>query len=327
MDLVYRVARKLLVMALACGSLAYSSAAVADSWTEVAPLPAQRLAFGTATGNDGRIYVFGGTDFDFDHDTLGVFAYSPAANVWSSVAPLPSEQYGLAGASDAKGRVYAIGGREFNATPNFLLSRVLRYQPATDRWSPVSPLAQARDSLAAATGTDGRIYAIGGRSASGIVGTVERFNPTTGNWKAVAPMPTPRDGLMAATAPDGRIFAIGGCNNSADVALATVEAYDPATDTWMQRRPLPAPRCVGQAVTGPDGRIYAIGGVGRNGNSHSSVLAYDPTANTWTKVAPTIYPHTEAGAALAGGHIYVYGGGGNINGVTPGFVKTERYDP
>src|SRR5207302_4087591 len=80
-------------------------------------------------------------------------------------------------------------------------------------WSTVASMPTARAALAAVTGADGRIYAIGGFSATrGFVNTVEAYTPSTNSWSTVAPMPTPRALLAATTGPDGRIYAIGGVN-------------------------------------------------------------------------------------------------------------------
>ncbi|WP_420795846.1 Kelch repeat-containing protein [Ktedonobacter racemifer] len=41
---------------------------------------------------------------------------------------------------------------------------------------------KARTGLTAAVGPDGRIYAIGGRNASGPLKTVEAYDPRTNTW-------------------------------------------------------------------------------------------------------------------------------------------------
>lgn len=107
---------------------------------------------------------------------------------------------------------------------------VLTLQPgvllaaAADSWTTVAPMLTARDNLAAATGADGRIYAIGG-TAPLFVGTVEAYTLSTDSWSAGKPIPTALASLAAATGADGRIYAIGG--NSANGPLNTVEAYTP----------------------------------------------------------------------------------------------------
>jgi N-acetylneuraminic acid mutarotase len=82
----------------------------------------------------------------------------------------------------------------------------------------------ARAGFAAATGPDGRIYAIGGGGDTGSGNTVEAYAPGTNSWATLASMPTARSLLAAATGPDGRIYAIGGNHGSG--VVNTVEAYD-----------------------------------------------------------------------------------------------------
>ncbi len=94
---------------------------------------------------------------------------------------------------------------------------------AGDSWTTVRPIFAPLDALAAATGADGRIYAIGGdRNGSNSVGMVEAYTPSTDTWAAVRPMPTARFSLAAAMGADGRVYAIGGYNFG---PLSTVEAY------------------------------------------------------------------------------------------------------
>ncbi len=88
-------------------------------------------------------------------------------------------------------------------------------------WATKSRMPTARQFLAAATGLDGRIYALGGfvvdpadprsEQRSRIV---EAYTPSTDTWRTVQEMPTARSNLAAAWGPDGRIYAIGGLTGS-----------------------------------------------------------------------------------------------------------------
>src|SRR2546427_476234 len=98
-------------------------------------------------------------------------------------------------------------------------------------WSTVAPMPTARSDLAAARGTDGRIYAIGGHADSLPLNTVEAYSPNTNTWSTVAPMSTPRAYLAAAAGSDGRIYVFGGFDNMGNI-LNTAEAYSPSTNTW-----------------------------------------------------------------------------------------------
>src|SRR2546423_600703 len=53
-------------------------------------------------------------------------------------------------------------------------------QVAAGSWTTLPSMSTARYGLAATTGSDGRIYAIGGyQNRAGIVGTAEVYDPTT----------------------------------------------------------------------------------------------------------------------------------------------------
>jgi N-acetylneuraminic acid mutarotase len=177
----------------------------------------------------------------------------------------------------------------------------------------------ARAALAAVTGLDGRIYAIGGFSATrGFVNTVEVYTTSTNTWSSVAPMPTPRALLAAATGSDGRIYAMGGVNFSNSL-LNTVEAYNPSTNSWTTVANMPTGRQALAAATGSDGRIYAIGGTGGT----NRVEAYSPSTNTWSTVASLSTARFDV-AATTGADGQVYAFGGEVT-VTVPINTTETY--
>jgi Kelch motif len=144
-------------------------------------------------------------------------------------------------------------------------------------WTTVAPMPTARYNLAAATGPDGRVYALGGDNGGSFLNTVEAYTPATNSWATMAPMPTVRESLAAATGPDGRIYAIGGDNGGG--FLNTVVAYTPATNSWATMAPMPTARWGLAAATGPDGRVYAIGGY--NGGILNTVEVYTPGTNRY----------------------------------------------
>ena len=110
------------------------------------------------------------------------------------------------------------------------------YDPRSNRWFAVPDMAMTRARLAAATGPDGRIYAIGGLDIGGEpLTSVEAYDPRTRHWSTVASLHTPRFGVAAATGPDGRIYALGGFDlplkdplyRPVTHYLTSVEAYGP----------------------------------------------------------------------------------------------------
>lgn len=257
--------------------------------------------------------------------------------VWTTVASMPTARAGLAAATGSDGRIYAIGGSNNFSTANLKgagLTTVEAYTPASGRWATVASMPTARSGLAAATGSDGRIYAIGGYSSKGVgVSSVDAYTPSTNRWATVAPLPTARGGLAAATGSDGRIYAIGGYDNNG-VGVSSVDAYTPSTNSWATVASMPTPRGGLAAAAGPDGRIYAIGGssstaVDVKGAGLATVEAYTPATNKWATVASIPIGRVDlAGATGADGRIYAIAGfiGYGLIGGRP-YDYVEAYAP
>ena len=176
-------------------------------------------------------------------------------------------------------------------------------------------MAVGRQLLAAATGADGRIYAVGGHNL-GALNLLEIYDPARNQWTLGAPMPTPRYDMGVALGGDGRIYAIGGSGDGVFNVLDVVEAYSPATNSWTTVAPLPSRRALVDAAAGPDGRIYAIGGcelvTDAAGNldcvDSKRVDVYSPQANVWETLSPTIVAHREGAATTDGKRIFAIGG-------------------
>ena len=167
--------------------------------------------------------------------------------------------------------------------------------------------------VAAVTGPDGFVYALGGWVGGGggsnqVLAVVEAYDPATNAWAPKAPMPTPRAGLAAVTA-GGLIYALGG-GDGVGSPLATVETYDPKTDKWTSGSPLPAARTGLAAAVGPNGQIYAIGGNAADGTSTASVYSYDPAtpAAGWAQQDPLSTERALLAAATGPGLVYAIGG-------------------
>jgi N-acetylneuraminic acid mutarotase len=305
-----------------------TSTATALGWTTVASMPTGRGFVAAATGPDGRIYAMGGALGGSGAGNVNtVEAYTSGTNSWATIASMPRARFGLAAATGPDGRIYAIGGNYGTNIGTGNLNTVEAYTPATNSWATVASMPTARYGLAAATGLDGRIYAIGGDTASpgtspgsGPLTTVEAYTPGTNSWATVAPMPTARLQLAAATGPDGRIYAIGGVNGgNGSPSLNTVEVYTPSTNSWATVASMPTARAGLAAATGPDGRIYAVGDTG----SGNTAEAYTPGTNSWATVASM---PTARGllAAATGPDGRIYAIGGNHGS---GVVNTvEAYD-
>jgi hypothetical protein len=156
----------------------------------------------------------------------------------------------------------------------------------------------ARSNLGVAA-VNGKIYAIGGNTQNGVVGTNEEYDPETDTWTYKTPMPTPSNSFATAVYQN-KVYCIGGEVN---------EVYDPITDTWETKTPMPTPRTDLQANVA-NGRIYLIGGFPYPNGSFVNEV-YDPATNSWTTKTPI--PTAVAGyvSAIVDGKIYIIDSGAN----------------
>ena len=172
-----------------------------------------------------------------------------------------------------------------------------------DSWTQMAPMGQARAGLGVAA-VNGKIYAIGGSTASGqyppdgyrggFVGTNEEYDPKTDTWTTKASMPTPRDYFAIATYQN-KIYCIGGLVGfTVDersgfygyIMSGVNEVYDTETDTWATKKSMPYNGSHLRANV-VNGKIYVL---------QSFILhVYDPATDLWqTEITrtPVIPPPT-----------------------------------
>ncbi|XP_053772719.1 kelch repeat and BTB domain-containing protein 11 [Desmodus rotundus] len=164
--------------------------------------------------------------------------------------------------------------------------QVFCYNPATDRWSTVRPLRQARSQLKLLA-LDGHLYAVGGECLL----SVERYDPRADRWAAVAPLPR---GAFAvaheATTCNGEIYVSGGS------LFYRLLKYDPRRDEW-QECPCSSSRERSADMVALDGFIYRFDLCGGRSDAQAagpaggvSVLRYHCLAKQWSRCAAHLRP-------------------------------------
>src|SRR6185503_11346273 len=148
-----------------------------------------------------RIVVTGGQANDKLVGTTEVFD----GKAWSAGANIPTPREHLAAASDGR-FLYAVGGRALSPDKNS--AALERYDPAADRWQRLPDMPTARGGLGAAI-TEGHLLAVGGETATDVLGVVESYNLARQDWSRERFMRTPRHGIAVA-AIDGALYAFGG---------------------------------------------------------------------------------------------------------------------
>lgn len=186
-------------------------------------------------------------------------------------------------------------------------------------WAQKAPMNQARSGLGVAA-VNGKIYAIGGSTDSGLVtsssgsavyagragsvGTNEEYNPISNKWTYKAIMPTPRVAFATAVYKN-KIYCIGGQTKEGYIGVN--EVYDPATDTWETKTPMPTAKGWLTASV-VNGKIHLLGGIPETLTNE----VYDPETDTWTILAPIpqnpIFGYSRTTSAEIDNKIYLFGG-------------------
>jgi N-acetylneuraminic acid mutarotase len=258
-----------------------------NTWTDLANLPGSPLQyFGTAVIGT-RIYVVGG-DKGGSGQVATLYAYETTTDSWiTSLPSMPGgARYSLSAAA-LNGKLYAVGGVD---SAGQYLTRVEVYDPAANSWSTLGTgLSVARVGPAVGA-IGGRLFAAGGGTPGGAVGTLDVYDPVTNAWTIRASMPNPRDNPGAVA--DGQLWVVG----SGPSPENQVHSYNPATNTWTQHANLPTGRhALGVAADEASGRVFAVGGY--NSGFQSALEILQPLQATWSTGTPGVASITTAGVA------------------------------
>ena len=195
---------------------------VANKWSRGPDLPVARGA--GASAMVGRtIYFFGGMNQSRTADTTDHFALNldnQGAGWVRKASLLKARNHVSAAALD--GKVYVIGGQRSQEQGQVAYNNVERYDPATNRWTPVANLPAVRSHTTGGTFTmDGRIIVVGGESK--FVTThreIFAYEPTANKWSLLGLLPAQRSTTVAGVI-DGKIV------------VATGNNPNPTVNTWI----------------------------------------------------------------------------------------------
>jgi N-acetylneuraminic acid mutarotase len=228
--------------------------ALADTWSQPAPLPATRHTDAPAATVGARLYVAGGS-IDGQCTTL-VTAYDPTADAWTPVSSMPGDGRCWAAVAAVGDTIYVLGGT--NTMGSLFWQNLLAFDTIAGSWGlgVHATVPTPRTSMAVAV-HDGRIYTMGGYTGEK-VDVVEIYDPEADVWESAAAMPTARTSACAQVL-DGRIHVVGGQLPGLGEATGVHEIFDPARGTWSEGEPLPTPR-MGAACGVIDGVLFVAGG-------------------------------------------------------------------
>ena len=251
------------------------------------PYAGQNLLLRFRLGSDNS---FGAAGWWVDDIAVSVAAPIPCVTpIWAQMAPYPIPIMDQATAV-LNGQLYSFGGD----SNSVVIPNAYRYDPASNTWTAIAALPEAREAPRAAS--DGRfVYILGGWNGSAVdTNTLYRYDPVGNTYTTLAPytIPTTAHGAVYL---NGKIYRIGGCAGDCVPGTASVEVYTIASDTWAPAAALPTAAAWLMAST-HGGYIYVAGGTDSGGDILKT-YRYDPNLNTWDDAAIADLPNVRWGAA------------------------------
>lgn len=231
---------------------------------------------------------------------------------WSSGPRLPLA-LDHASAATLDDHVYIAGGHSGGRDSARL------YRLDGDRWTELAPMRYARGGHALIAAA-GKLYAMGGNSATVNVAQVEAYDPAANAWATVGSLPQPRNHVMG--------FEAGGATCVAGGRSPTtprVDCFDPLSRTWSRIVDLPVATSGGGAVAFPNGDIVAVGGQDASETRIVNQFVYS-TAQAWAKAPAMLVPRHGFELAVFGGRAWACGGG-SAPGLHPVATCTSLGDP
>ncbi|MFJ2830698.1 Kelch repeat-containing protein [Streptomyces sp. NPDC087263] len=196
---------------------------------------------------DGRVLVFGGyvvTSRDFGAGLAYCELYQPDTGKWLPAGNLSTPRHSHQATLLADGTVLVNGGGDPGAGVDgghvnpYSRATAERYDPATDTWTPDTPMPTGRTHHRAVLLPDGRLLVAGGTNDvtldTGYRNAV-LYDPLTRAWAWSASMAVPRWDFAATALPDGRVLVVGGAVRTGaaaqgpaeDALTATAEIFGP----------------------------------------------------------------------------------------------------
>jgi DNA-binding CsgD family transcriptional regulator/N-acetylneuraminic acid mutarotase len=171
------------------------------------------------------------------------------------------------------------------------------------RWRILAPMPEARSGLAAVF-YGAHIYAIGGKTANGVTGSLTRYDLDKNTWETQPSKPLPVTDIQAVLLGE-KVYVPGGLLANGQ-PTDVLEVYDPRQDTWEEKASLPF-KVSGYALAAFEGKLFLFGGWDGT-NYLNTVYAYDPNTDRWQLRSAMPTPRAFSGAAVVNERIYVLGG-------------------
>uniref|UniRef100_A0A3B4BIB8 BTB domain-containing protein n=1 Tax=Periophthalmus magnuspinnatus TaxID=409849 RepID=A0A3B4BIB8_9GOBI len=250
--------------------------------------------------------------------------YDEKTGHWRALEPMESPRY-QHGVALLGGFLFIVGGQStYDTKGKTAIDSAYRYDPRFNKWLQIASLNEKR-TFFHLSALKGKLYAVGGRNATGEIDTVECYNLKKNEWTFVTNMLEPHYG-HAGTVHGDLMYISGGITR--DTFQKELWSYNPGSDTWTRRADMIDLRGLHCMCTVGD-RLYVMGGNHFRGCSdYDDVLSceyYSPATDQWTVVAPMPRGQSDVGVTVFNGQVYVVGGYSWNSRCMVDIV--QRYDP
>lgn len=192
-------------------------------WTTTGPLHNSRMAHTATLLPNGKVLVTGGVQTNTGLTSCEL--YDPVTGNWQPTGSMGSRRIFHTATLLNNGQVLVTGG-SVTSSPTNVLSEAELYDPNSELWYPVQPMANARFGHTATPLSNGKVLIVGGFQAYlQIPATSEIYDPTTQSWEQEAPITEARHLHAASLLPDGRVLIVGGKNASPFPFVFSTECY------------------------------------------------------------------------------------------------------
>ena len=275
---------------------------------------------------NGSLLLTGGNTglSNYIYSTVETFTYAKGTNLLLLPGSAGPAWYDPTATLLPNGHLLVAGGVAGNGPINLAET----FDSASETWSPVGAMNNARSKHTATLLPGGQVLITGGYTFVGdsknCLNTAELFDPTASQWTVTNAMNVSRENHTATLLPNGKVLLAGG-DNTTNGRLASAELYDPLAGTWTLTGSMNVGRTNHTATLLPGGKVLVTGGSALASTNIAAEL-YDPVTGAWTGTGPmSVNRANHTATLLPNGNVLVAGGYNLNNAATGSVASAEIY--
>jgi hypothetical protein len=177
------------------------------AWSALPDLPVGRSSAASVVLPDGRTMLIGGTSAG--QVVASVLVLAADGSAWLDLEPMIVLRHHAAAVVLPDGKVLVAGGKSGRGA-NTALSTAELWDPATQKWTVLPPMAHKRSYSTACVLPSGRVAVVGGDGTDGKARKDgEVFDPVKREWEPLGAVMAAKHANISAVAVAGGLLAVG----------------------------------------------------------------------------------------------------------------------